>query len=146
MKFLFVSASLAILAVEQIAAHLSARQFHPLALREKVTSAFSALHPRTVQVPTKNLNTKWQYLNIKTQRFWVDGKRLPEIDWDVGESYAGLLPVSKERREDKKLYWWFWPTINEDKGDILIWLNGGPVSTDYGAENLNIPLISIGLQ
>lgn len=44
----------------------------------------------------------------------------------LGESYAGLLPISNERNASE-LYFWFFPSSNVDASDeILIWLNGGP--------------------
>jgi carboxypeptidase C (cathepsin A) len=44
----------------------------------------------------------------------------------VGESYAGLLPISSDPNDENKLFFWFFPSTNEaaDK-EILIWLNGG---------------------
>lgn len=59
--------------------------------------------------------------------FAVKGKAIPEVDFDVGESYAGLLPVSSKKEERRKLYFWFFPTENpEGKDEVTIWLNGGP--------------------
>jgi carboxypeptidase D len=59
--------------------------------------------------------------------FYVDGSRIPEVDFDVGESYAGLLPISSAKNESRKLFFWFFPT-NDPLGqdDLTIWLNGGP--------------------
>jgi carboxypeptidase D len=64
--------------------------------------------------------------NAKTKKFAVDGSALPFVDFDVGESYAGLLPISNEP-DVSELYFWFFPSNNADASDeILIWLNGGP--------------------
>lgn len=61
-----------------------------------------------------------------TTKFKVDGTSLPFVDWDVGESYAGLLPISNQP-DVSELYFWFWPSDNPQADDeILIWLNGGP--------------------
>lgn len=50
---------------------------------------------------------------------------IPEVNFDIGESYAGLLPVSNKANETDQLYFWFFPSENEDAGDeITIWLNG----------------------
>lgn len=56
----------------------------------------------------------------------VDGKGIPDVDFDVGESYAGLLPITNKADEDGNLFFWFFPSTNEaaDK-EIIIWLNGG---------------------
>ena len=62
----------------------------------------------------------------ETKKFAVDGTGLPFVDFDIGESYAGLLPISNES-DVSELYFWFFPSNNPDAGEeILIWLNGGP--------------------
>ncbi|EHK49574.1 hypothetical protein TRIATDRAFT_50602, partial [Trichoderma atroviride IMI 206040] len=61
--------------------------------------------------------------------FYVNGTTLPEIKFDVGESYAGNLPISNKRNETDELFFWFFPTNNEEHQDdkeIVIWLSGGP--------------------
>ncbi|APA15023.1 hypothetical protein SS1G_13633 [Sclerotinia sclerotiorum 1980 UF-70] len=68
-----------------------------------------------------------QYLNEQTKAFAVDGSAIPDVEFDVGESYAGLLPISSLPDEDRKLYFWFFPSTNPDATEeITIWLNGGP--------------------
>jgi len=37
----------------------------------------------------------------------VNGSAIPDVDFDVGESYAGLLPVSQAANETKKLFFWY---------------------------------------
>ena len=64
--------------------------------------------------------------NAQTSKFKVDGKSLPYVDFDIGESYAGLLPISN-KSDVSELYFWFFPSDNTAADDeILIWLNGGP--------------------
>lgn len=54
---------------------------------------------------------------------------IPEVYFDIGESYAGLLPISKAANETRELYFWFFPSENPDASDeITIWLNGKPKS------------------
>ncbi|GJN83043.1 hypothetical protein PLIIFM63780_006589 [Purpureocillium lilacinum] len=75
-----------------------------------------------------------RFLNNKTQPFAVDGTKIPEVSFDVGESYAGLLPISNKTDEQDNLYFWFFPSVSEEaknKKEIVIWLNGGPVSTGF---------------
>ncbi len=49
------------------------------------------------------------------------------MQFDIGESYAGLLPVSSDTNETKHLYFWYFPSENTAaKDEITIWLNGGP--------------------
>ncbi|KAB8236842.1 hypothetical protein ETB97_000590 [Aspergillus alliaceus] len=67
----------------------------------------------------------YKYLTNKTQRFLVNGTSIPEVDFDVGESYAGLLPNSPAG--NSSLFFWFFPSENPKANDeITIWLNGGP--------------------
>lgn len=61
------------------------------------------------------------YLNNKTQPYWVNGSALPEVDFNIGESYSGLLPIDNT----KELFFWFVPSTNPAARDeITIWLNG----------------------
>lgn len=63
----------------------------------------------------------------KHVEFVVDGNAIPDVAFDIGESYAGLLPISSNPDETRELYFWFFPSENALAGDeILIWLNGGP--------------------
>lgn len=39
--------------------------------------------------------------------FAVDGTKIPDVDFDIGESYAGLLPISDRASETRKLYFWY---------------------------------------
>lgn len=67
------------------------------------------------------------YLNDVTQKFVVDGTKIPDVDFDVGESYAGLVPISSAANETRKLFFWFFPSANPAATDeIVIWFNGGP--------------------
>ncbi|EMD66855.1 hypothetical protein GGP41_008244 [Bipolaris sorokiniana] len=67
------------------------------------------------------------FLNAKTKPFAVDGKHVPLVNFDLGESYAGLLPISNHANETRKLFFWFFPsTLDKTPEEIVIWLNGGP--------------------
>jgi carboxypeptidase D len=67
------------------------------------------------------------FLNSQSKQFAVDGSNLPDVDWDVGESYAGLLPISDNPDETRQLYFWFFPSTNPAaEKEITIWLQGGP--------------------
>jgi hypothetical protein len=35
--------------------------------------------------------------------FWVNGSTIPEVDWDVGPSWSGLLPISGNANETRKV-------------------------------------------
>ncbi|EJU03580.1 alpha/beta-hydrolase [Dacryopinax primogenitus] len=59
--------------------------------------------------------------------FLVNSSALPLVDFDLQESYAGLLPISAEEGEARKLFFWYWPTsAPEGSKHLTIWLNGGP--------------------
>ncbi|KAK8255675.1 Alpha/Beta hydrolase protein [Phyllosticta capitalensis] len=84
--------------------------------------------------PASSANTQHtkraEYLipqNANTTKFAVNGSAIPEVDFDIGESYAGLLPISEKANETSELYFWFFPSSNVNATDeITIWLNGGP--------------------
>ncbi|KAI6709595.1 hypothetical protein JHW43_007865 [Diplocarpon mali] len=68
-----------------------------------------------------------QYLTNATAKYVVNGTAIPEVDFDIGESYAGLMPISSNKNESRQLYFWFFPSDNpEAQEEILIWLGGGP--------------------
>lgn len=68
-----------------------------------------------------------QFLNNKTAKYAVNGTAIPDVDFDIGESYAGLLPISQAANETRELFFWFFPTTNVNKTkDLTVWFNGGP--------------------
>ncbi|KAI0134045.1 putative serine-TYPE carboxypeptidase F precursor [Xylariales sp. AK1849] len=71
--------------------------------------------------------TEPKFLNDNTTKYAVNGTGIPDVDFDVGESYAGLLSLTDDPDADEKFYFWFFPSTNQaaDK-EILLWLNGGP--------------------
>jgi len=46
------------------------------------------------------------YLNKNTEKFVVNGTGIPDVDFDIGESYAGLLPISGDEDETRELFFW----------------------------------------
>jgi carboxypeptidase D len=67
-----------------------------------------------------------QYLTNKTKPYAVDGAHLPDISWDIGESYSGLMPIQGDK-EGRELFFWFVPSQNpKADNEVTIWLNGGP--------------------
>lgn len=58
--------------------------------------------------------------------FAINGTGIPDVDFDIGEAYAGRLSISDDLDGPDKLYFWFQPSPNPaaDK-EIIIWLNGG---------------------
>jgi carboxypeptidase D len=99
--------------IEQIRRSSEIRRSH-----EHFTSPL--LHKRA---PSKD---KGKFFNNATAKFWVDGTKIPDVDFDVGESYSGLMPISKNANETRELFFWFYPTISNQTEDLVVWLNGGP--------------------
>lgn len=76
--------------------------------------------------PVKRRATTIIPQTVNTTKFAVNGTGLPDVDFDIGESYAGLLPISSAPNASQ-LYFWFFPSSNPLAHDeITIWLNGGP--------------------
>jgi carboxypeptidase D len=64
------------------------------------------------------LRNKTKYLSA----FAIDGTGMPEVNFDIGESYAGLLPISESANETRKLFFWFFPsTLEETPEEIVVW-------------------------
>lgn len=91
--------------------------------------AFNRPHPRhydqkRAPVPQPNLakRAKSKFLNKNSEKFAVNGSAIPEVDFDVGESYAGLLPISQDPDEERELFFWFFPSTNVNASEeVLIW-------------------------
>ncbi|KAF4973944.1 hypothetical protein FZEAL_9091 [Fusarium zealandicum] len=83
--------------------------------------------PAPPEQPALDRRGKSKFLNKNTEKFVVNGTGIPEVAFDIGESYAGLLPISEDPDEDRQLYFWFFPSTDPDAGEeVVIWLNGGP--------------------
>lgn len=98
----------------------------PERLLPKAAPAIEARGPPGYGAPNGTTNGTIVPQNANTTKFKVDGTAIPDVDFDIGESYAGLLPISSAPNASE-LYFWFFPSANALAGDeILIWLNGGP--------------------
>ncbi|KAF3018849.1 hypothetical protein E8E14_006693 [Neopestalotiopsis sp. 37M] len=61
------------------------------------------------------------------RHFLVNGTSLPDVDFDIGESYSGLLSINEDLTAPEKLFFWFFPSSSSAaEKEIVIWLNGGP--------------------
>jgi carboxypeptidase D len=86
--------------------------FHFAVLDEFSSKSVVPFHPRT--------SGSYRFIEYS-----VNGTSIPEVEFDIGESYAGLVPISKTGN-DSQLYFWLFPSENLAVSDeILIWLNGG---------------------
>ncbi|KAH0839339.1 Alpha/Beta hydrolase protein [Lanmaoa asiatica] len=82
------------------------------------------LHPTNVKGSSVQNIT---FTNPKVSEFWVNGSALPLVDFDVGPSWAGLLPISDDPNETRQLFFWFFPPGPEGSlDDLIFWTNGGP--------------------
>ncbi|KAG5950134.1 hypothetical protein E4U53_005446 [Claviceps sorghi] len=68
-----------------------------------------------------------KFLSSKTSKYLLNGTAIPDVDFDIGEAYAGQMSISDDVDGPDKFFFWFQPSPNPaaDK-EILIWLNGGP--------------------
>ncbi|KAL8757954.1 MAG: hypothetical protein Q9184_004075 [Pyrenodesmia sp. 2 TL-2023] len=111
------------LAIARSTRHVGRKDF------EKPARKFGARQPLQQEFPQNSQYQKRQssYLNPASEKFVVNGSAIPDVDFDIGESYAGLLPISSASNETRELYFWFFPSSNPLASDeITIWLNGGP--------------------
>lgn len=64
--------------------------------------------------PSRPVTT--HYLTEKTKKYLVDGSKLPDVDFNIGETYAGLLPID----DTKELFFWFVPSLNPAAKDEIV--------------------------
>ncbi|KAJ6441609.1 40S ribosomal protein S19 [Purpureocillium lavendulum] len=68
-----------------------------------------------------------QFANSNTTKYAINGTGIPDVDFDIGEAYAGQMSISEDLNGPDKFYFWFQPSPNPAaKKEIVIWLNGGP--------------------
>ncbi|KAH8165474.1 hypothetical protein CIB48_g2769 [Xylaria polymorpha] len=73
-----------------------------------------------------------RFANDNTTKFAVNGTGVPDVDFDVGESYAGYLPISDDPDDKNELFFWFFANSEgSDAKEILLWLNGGPGCSSF---------------
>lgn len=123
MKFLFSAAALLLAGTALAKSPEHARKMGVPEIRARAPTAPSyGAPPKTTGSHKKPIIPETK----QTKKFKVDGTKIPDVDFDIGESYAGVLPIS-DQKNVSELYFWFFPSENELAGDeILIWLNGGP--------------------
>ncbi|CEJ90272.1 hypothetical protein VHEMI06066 [[Torrubiella] hemipterigena] len=86
--------------------------------------------------------SKPRYLNEKSAKFAVNGTGIPNVPFDIGESYAGHLPVSSNLNETDFVYFWFLPSQDTDVNDeIAIWMDGLGCTPQADAISQNGPFL-----
>jgi len=89
------------------------------------TGASNARRATDTSTPPRVKNITFS--NPKASQFYVDGTTLPLIDFDVGPSWSGLIPISSSPDETRMLFFWFFPPGPEGSlDDLIFWTNGGP--------------------
>ena len=81
----------------------AARRFHRPAKR----AASAGPQNITFSNPKASRESEWFFFFhrflISSTEFYVDGKSIPEVGWDVGPSWAGLLPISNKTKETREV-------------------------------------------
>lgn len=105
---------------------VNARQMNKAHLRARQAEAAKrwALPPTLEKrAEVKNIT----FHNPRASEFWVNGTAIPEVDFDIGPSWSGLLPISSAQNETRKLFFWFFPPGPQGSlDDLIFWTNGGP--------------------
>ena len=53
----------------------------------------------------------------------MDGSKIPLVNWDVGPSWAGLLPISNDPNETRKVRRWGSASVSSN--DVLYSFSSG---------------------
>ncbi|ETI22932.1 hypothetical protein G647_04726 [Cladophialophora carrionii CBS 160.54] len=64
-----------------------------------------------------------RFYSNDTKGYFV--KSLPEMDFDLGELYSGVIPIDANNAS-RGLFFVFQPRVGTPVDEITIWLNGGP--------------------
>ena len=106
MARLAVCACLLALVASTLARDTSPHAIHAkqVAATERIRNAVRAeaearLERRADEAKVKNIT----FTNPKASAFYIDGTTLPLVDFDVGPSWAGLIPISNATNEERKV-------------------------------------------
>ena len=77
-----------------------------------VSASTRTTAPKNITFSNPKASRMWLSLRISLEssckadfgvEFYVDGKTIPEVDFDVGPSWSGLLPISGNKNETRKV-------------------------------------------
>jgi len=95
--------------------------------REQMARLKDFLGPMPQEMAAERRASTITFSNPAAQAFFVDGTTIPDVNFDAGPSWSGLMPISADPNETRKLFFWFWPASNAANADSLtFWTNGGP--------------------
>ncbi|GJJ15865.1 hypothetical protein Clacol_010143 [Clathrus columnatus] len=87
--------------------YIHARQMSPSHLKARQQAVMDARRSASSRVTDRKTNSTGPqnitFTNPKASEFYVDGASIPEVTFDVGPSWAGLLPISSSPNETRKL-------------------------------------------
>ncbi|TFK89211.1 alpha/beta-hydrolase [Polyporus arcularius HHB13444] len=124
---MFIRSLLPILSVVLVGQAISPAEVH--ARQAQLPAQFPASVPRPLSGDgaRESIQKTLTFKNPRASEFWVNGTSIPDVNWDIGDSWAGLLPISSDPNETRKLFFWFFPPGPQGSPDDLIfWTNGGP--------------------
>lgn len=79
-----------------------------------------------VNIPSTLIDTRSQSgADQASIEFVVDGTTIPDVKFNVGQSFAGSLPVGAANNGSSMFFWFFPTTAENAPKEIVIWLNGG---------------------
>ncbi|KAG5337779.1 hypothetical protein C0989_008904 [Termitomyces sp. Mn162] len=71
------------------------------AQRWRTITGIEAAHAHSFPVKRASIKNI-TFSNPAASQFYVDGTTIPEVDFDIGPSWSGLLPISSDPNETRK--------------------------------------------
>ena len=61
-----------------------------------------------------------RFEQLARSSFHVNGKSIPNVSFDIGDTFAGMMPLDV----DRKFFFWYMPAKTPNN-KLTVWLNGG---------------------